>query len=394
MSKYNRPTITLTGATGFLGSHLMHALLEKGHYLILPGRSKEYHSLKDRILQLLRWFNAENKTTQLETVEIDYAKPCLGLSENQFKRICTQTDEIIHCASETCFPESQRQKVLRFNVEQLSGILHLALVAGVKSFTYISTAYAAGLQSNLCKEELSTARKFVNVYEESKARAEWIISEYCNKHSIPLKIIRPTIVYGNSQDGRTLRFNAFYYPIRSLLSIRDIYLKDIENRGGIRSAKQGIYVDNNGFLYLPLQFYLPQPGAINLIPVDYFITAALKIIENASNNGIYHLSNPVYSTIDQLSVYIQNFLHVKGIQVIYGIPPKSFERNPVEELFERFIEPYRPYLSDNRIFEIKRTASVTGNLKVPELNEDSFRKCMNYALEVGWGEKIFQEEIS
>ena len=393
MSDHLKPTITLTGATGFLGSHLMDSLLKSGHRLMIPGRSNKEDSLEVRIHKLLKWFGTKYDASQLEILEVDYLKPSLGLSSEEYNRICALTDEVIHCASETCFSEFQRIKVIQFNVQQLSGILDFASAAAVTSFTYISTAYAAGIREGICKEELSTAKKFHNVYEESKAQAEKIIWDQCKTHAIPLKIIRPTIVYGNSSTGRTLKFNAFYYPIRSLHTVQNIYLNDIKNQGGKRSARQGIYLGEDSRLFLPLKIYLPKKGKINLIPVDYFVKATLKIIEHRNCEGIYHLSSKIGSAFDQLADFTMDFLRIKGLQVIYEKPGEPVLQNPAEELFDRFIEPYRPYLADDRIFEKKQSDRLLGNIQAPEMSGQIFLNCMNYAVEAEWGEKIFKEEM-
>ena len=64
-------------------------------------------------------------------------------------------------------------------------------------------------------------------------------------------------------------------------------------------------------------------------------------------------------------------------------------RNPPEELFDHFIMPYLPYLSDTRNFIRKNTDKITRNLAVPELNYELFEKCMNYAVSVDWGKNLF-----
>ena len=272
--------------------------------------------------------------------------------------------------------------------------LELASAAKVRNFTYISTVYASGLNGRICKEQLTKAEAFVNVYEESKAYAEREVTDYCKRNAIPLKIIRPSIVYGDSFTGRTLKFNAFYYPIRSLMTIRDIYLNDIRNHGGHKSAKQGIYLDKDGYLFLPLRFYLPKKGGINLIPVNYFVEATLKIIRGRGEDGIYHISSKNPSNLDQLGNYSKEFLKIKGIEIIYGDSAKTAFRNPVEELFDRFIEPYRPYLSDDRLFDRSNTDLTTGNLQPPDMSDHIFRTCMEYAIDVNWGEHIFSNDNS
>ena len=391
MSVKNKPTIALAGATGFLGSHLMASMLTAGYKIIILGRPAKEETLQERISKLLRWFGIEELAGQLESVEIDFLKPMLGLPEAEYKNLCTITEQIIHCASDTSFAERKRDTIFKSNVSSLEGILEFAANAKVNFFHYISTAYVAGANVTICKERISSATDFLNVYEESKAQAESIISTFCEKNEIPYTIIRPSIVYGDSRTGRSLRFNALYFPLQSIKYIREIYLNDIINHDGNKSRQFGIFIDDEGYLFLPLRIYLPQEGALNLIPVDYFVNATMKIIANASSGGIYHLTNNSHTKLEIISVYNEQFLKIKGVEIIYGKSTDNVLRNPAEELFDRFIEPYRSYLSDNRIFDRANTDLVTDNLHPPEFTNEIFKNCMEYAIRVNWGESIFAE---
>jgi nucleoside-diphosphate-sugar epimerase len=392
LSIKNKPTIALTGATGFLGSHLMASMLTSGYKIIVLGRPAKEETLQERISKLLRWFSIEELAGQLELVVIDFLKPMLGLPEAKYKNLCTITEQIIHCASDTSFSERKRDNVFKSNVTSLEGILEFAANAKVNFFHYISTAYVAGANVTICKERISSATDFLNVYEESKARAESIISAFCEKNEIPYTIIRPSIVYGDSRTGRSLRFNALYFPLQSVKYIKEIYLNDIINHGGKKSGQFGIFIDDEGCLFLPLRIYLPKEGALNLIPVDYFVNATMKIIDNATSGGIYHLTNNSPTKLEIISVYNEQFMKIKGVEIIYGKSADNALRNPAEELFDRFIEPYRDYLSDNRIFDRANTDLVTDNLHPPEFTDEIFKNCMEYAIRVNWGETIFAEE--
>ena len=392
MSVKNKPTIALTGATGFLGSHLMASMLTSGYKIIVLGRPAKEETLQERISKLLRWFGIEEFEGQLELVVIDFLKPMLGIPEDEYKNLCEITEQFIHCASDTSFAERKRDAVFKSNVSSLEGILEFASDAKVNFFHYISTSYVSGTNgTNICKECLSSATEFLNVYEESKARAESIISAFCEKNEISYTIIRPSIVYGDSRTGRSLRFNALYFPLQSLKYIRDIYLNDIMNHGGKKSCQFGICIDDEGYLFLPLRIYLPQEGALNLIPVDYFVNATMKIIANASSVGIYHLTNNSPAKLEIISTYNEHFMKIRGVEIIYGKSSDNDLRNPAEELFDRFVEPYRSYLSDNRIFDRVNTDMVTDNLHPPEFTDEIFKNCMEYAIRVNWGESVFAE---
>src|SRR5450759_544473 len=386
----NKPVIALTGTTGFLGSHLMATLLSKGYNIIVFGRPAKNESLKGRIFRLLKWFGVDSMSDQVTCIDTDLSQDNLGISTGEYSRLCSVVDSVIHCASDTSFSESKREKVMAANINNLKGILEFSKNADVSFFHYISTAYVAGTGVTFCKEILSSPKTFTNVYEESKAAAENIISLFCQKNSINLSIIRPSIVYGDSQNGRSLKFNALYFPIRSAQSIRDIYLNDINNNGGIKAAKNGVYIDKDGYLFLPLNIYLPHEGDLNIIPVDYFVNATIKIIENCSHSGIYHLTNNFPTTMKIVAEYYGKLMKVRGGEIIYDNPPDNTERNPSEELFDRFIEPYRPYLSDSRVFDRTNTSMATDNLNPPEFTYQIFKTCMEYAIEVNWGSSIFE----
>ena len=389
MSVENKPIIALTGATGFLGSHLMASLLSGGYKIIVLGRPNKKETLKERILRLLRWFEIEELAGQLELVEIDFLNPLLGIPEPEYKKLCAITEQIIHCASDTSFSERKRDNVFKSNVASLKGILEFAADAKVSFFYYISTAYVAGTNVTICKECLSSSTDFLNVYEESKALAENIIAAFCKKNSISYSIIRPSIVYGDSRTGRSLKFNALYFPLQSVKYIMEIYLNDIKNNSGIKSKPFGIFIDEEGYLFLPLRIYLPKEGTLNIVPVDYFVNATMKIIEKATPGGIYHLTNNSHTKLEIISVYSKQFMKIKGVEIIYGRSEDNVLRNPAEELFDRFIEPYRAYLSDNRIFDRINTDLVTDNLHPPEFTYEIFKNCMEYAISVNWGESIF-----
>jgi len=84
-------------------------------------------------------------------------------------------------------------------------------------------------------------------------------------------------------------------------------------------------------------------------------------------------------------------MKIRGVEIIYGKSSDNELQNPAEELFDRFIEPYRSYLSDNRVFDNANIIKVSDNLHPPEFTAEVFNNCMQYAIDVQWGETIFAE---
>jgi len=56
-------------------------------------------------------------------------------------------------------------------------------------------------------------------------------------------------VYGDSRNGRTTRFDAVYYPVKTILFLRDLYEKDISERGGRKARETGVRIDEKGFVH-------------------------------------------------------------------------------------------------------------------------------------------------
>jgi nucleoside-diphosphate-sugar epimerase len=380
-------TIVLTGATGFLGAFLMAALLTRGYQVTALGRNARDLTLEQRLAGLIRWFGMPDPGDRLLALETDLSKKQLGLADGVYRRLCASAARIIHCASDTRFTESNRAQVMAANVDSLAALLALADDARTGHLDYISTAYAAGKKTGVCLEEPVGPGLFTNVYEESKAKAEEVISLFCKSRQIPLTIMRPSIVYGHSATGAALKFNALYFPVKSLSYIRDIYIKDILEKGGAQANRWDIRLGGDGVLTLPLEVYLPEGGVVNLIPVDYFVAAVLCIIENKSSSGIYHITNDQPPLMATLIDYSEQFLGVRGIRALPDAALRTHAPNPVEELLEKFVEPYQPYLSDQRIFDRSRINGITPGLKPPVFTYDIFARCMAYAVARDWGRK-------
>ena len=310
-------SIVLTGATGFLGAFLMAGLLDRGYHVTVLGRSAKDTGLSDRLSDLARWFGIGDPGERLSALESDFSKNHLGLDEAAYGSLCAAAGKIIHCVSDTSFAERNRAQVMATNVNILPALLDLAADARADHLYYVSTAYAAGIREGICMETPITTDCFTNVYEESKARAEGIIARYCENRGVPFSILRPSIVYGHSKTGLALKFKALYYPVKSILCIRDIFVKDIVGQGGERSIQWGINLGDDGILCLPLAIYLPNRGSVNLIPVDYFVESALCIIEHSGSGGIYHITSDNPPDMATLLEYAEQFLGLRGIRAVW-----------------------------------------------------------------------------
>jgi nucleoside-diphosphate-sugar epimerase len=375
------PTI-LTGATGFLGGHLLAALLERGEQVLVLGRAAGGRSLAARIASLLDWFGLGHH--EVETLEVDLAEPRCGLAGDRYRALCARAGPFIHCASDTRFSERRRPEIVATNVYGLGHVLDLFADSRAPFFHYVSTAYVAGRTNAHCPEALVDGEhEFANVYEETKAHAERVVAARCRRAGLPYTILRPSVVYGHSRTGRSTRFNALYHPVKSLAYLKEIYLNDL-SIGGLSARALGIKQLESGVMRLPLRVFVAHRGRLNLIPIDYFVSAVLRILETAEDGAIYHLTSDAPTTLDEVARYCQDFLRLEGIEIIEG-EPNGTPLSPPEELFRKFVGPYLPYLADTRSFDRRHTDQATGGLRPPPLSYEIFERCMQYAMSVDWG---------
>jgi nucleoside-diphosphate-sugar epimerase len=234
------------------------------------------------------------------------------------------------------------------------------------------------------------AGPFTNVYEETKARGEILARDLCRREGLRLNVYRPTIVTGDSRTGRTLRFNALYFPVKAAVYLRDIYLADIRERGGRRAAEMGIRPAEDGRLVMPLRIEIGG-GGINLVPVDHGIAAFMAVFEDGIGGGIYHIAGAAPTRLEDIVAYTKRFFRLEGIETC---GPEAFAgrpRNALEILYDSYLETYRPYMQETRSFDMTNAAPILDRhgLVCPAFDYDVFARCMAYALEADWGSKLF-----
>jgi len=369
------PVTFLTGGTGLLGSHIGAQLLKNHTKTYFLTRPNHRMTAAGRLQAILDWHHIDlSLRANAHLIEGLPSKPISGI------------DRIIHCASDTSFSERHRRRVLSANVDFLEDLLDFAIRSRIPSFIHISTAYAAGRRSGPCPEEPITNDRFHNVYEESKAAAERLLLDRCPSANIRLTIVRPSIVYGHSRTGRTFRFNALYYPVKTALLLRKIFVEDIRERGGVRAAKAGVALEPDGTTRLPLRIEVHEKGGVNLIPVDFFTDAFFAILQSSPDGGIYHIVNPGQTRIEDIIGYAQDHFKLKGIK---AAAPEEFRSKPptsLEQLYARYLEAYSPYIKDTRLFLTSKIDSILKPLKItcPPYDKNMFHLSMSYAVEHDW----------
>jgi len=393
--KSDRPSrVLLTGGTGFLGSHLAAALLDKGYHVTLLARSRNGMSPEVRVWRLLDWFGlGDELRTGLRVVEAEIARPGLGLRAADAARLAAETDEIVHCASDTSFTDRRRAEVEAANIGGLQNVLELAAASRASFFHLVSTAYVAGRTAGFCPEAPASPAAFFNAYEETKCRAEGMARDKCRAEGIRLNIYRPSIVCGDSRTGRSLLFSAVYYPVRTALFLKDVFAKDLRERGGKRAAAMGVSLESDGSVRLPIRIGVGEGEGVNIVPVDHFTKAFLALMETADDGGTFHIVNNRLNPVGEIVSHTAEMFGLRGVEARPAAELAGAPRNALESLFDGYLEAYGPYMRDPRVFGTEASSPILAGrgLSCPEFDYGVFSKCMGYAVETGWGARIFPE---
>lgn len=184
--------ITVTGGTGFVGSHTVAALVAAGHEVRLFARSRE------RVAPALAPLGV---ATELETIEGDVTDAAA------VERAVSGTEAVIHAASVYSHDRRDARRIEQVNVDGTRLVIEAARRAGVARIVYVSSAYALLDDRSGVLSPLSKAGAPVGAYLRSKAEAERV-ARSLQADGAPVLISYPGMVWGPHDPyfGETCQF--------------------------------------------------------------------------------------------------------------------------------------------------------------------------------------------
>jgi len=339
--------VLVTGATGFLGSHLTARLLQDGCRVTALARASKSVSPRARVETVLEEVGVSH-FDQLEVIEGDISLPELGLSQSAKKEVLSATDELWHCAASLSFQHEDREEIFRMNVEGTRNVIDLVKQMPRRRLQHVSTAYIAGNRNDLALEtEIDVGQTFKNAYEESKCQSELLIAQEHGKGSLAASVYRPSIVIGDSKSGRVTHFHGVYAFIRALWSV----LERLRRR-----------MPDSGPVTLPLRVRGAETQTLNFVPIDYVVDGMVEISRRPDSAGAtYHLANPSPTENRIWLPNICRLLRVEGIQLV---GENSFLKTPMtklESLFQKQMAFYYQYLQGEPRFDCARALDALRN---------------------------------
>jgi dTDP-glucose 4,6-dehydratase/UDP-glucose 4-epimerase len=185
--------VLLTGADGFIGSHLAERLVRDGHEvraLVI------YNSLDS-----WGWLDSvpAEVTSPMEIVSGDIRDPAL------MRELASGRDAILHLAALIAIPYSYRAPDLyvQTNVQGTLNLLNAARDAGVGRFVHTSTSEVYGTARFVPMDE-SHPLQGQSPYSATKIAADQMVNAFFTSFELPTITIRPFNTYGPRQSARAV----------------------------------------------------------------------------------------------------------------------------------------------------------------------------------------------
>ena len=210
---------------------------------------------------------------RVNLVEGDAAAMDFGLSGAELRSLTGEIDRIHHLA-QVSYLGTDRKVAETVNIAGARELLEVARACtSLKCVVFHSSAHVSGDRTGVVLEgELEKGQEFRNVVEETFARGEKMMRAAMNK--LPIAVVRPTIVVGDSQTGEVDRFDGPYFLILLIVTS-------------------------------PADFPIPLPGrpdaALHLVPVDYYVRATCAIGRDPRAAGrTFHVGDPAPLTVKRV----------------------------------------------------------------------------------------------
>ena len=266
--------VMLTGATGYLGSHMLHELMRHKMSVICLVRNEE--KLKET---LKYYFPHEHEYFAYKVILGDIAEPMLGLDEQTYQALARKVDMVIHTAANVSHAGNYAD-FERTNVLGTQNVIDFCFKAGaVLQHTSTASVHGAGTvaQNNpdakFDEFSLDIGQEYAqNVYIHSKYKAEEAVL-LAREEGLEANIFRIGNLTWRMKDGvfqRNAQDNGFVGRYKGLMKV-GVYSKEIAE--------------------YPIDF----------TPVDECADAYVRLALSNRVNNIYNLYNPHLFTISTLA---------------------------------------------------------------------------------------------
>jgi len=205
--------ILVTGATGFIGTHLCRRLLKEGADVRIIARNL-----------------AKADTLRSEGADVNYSDLTDYSSLYHAVKNC---HIVFHCAGVLGNEAKSWSYFKKINIEGSRLIAAAALNANVERFIFLSTSWVYGMDAKGHIDEKSPVCLSKSPYCDSKIEAEILLRKFLQDRGLPLIIVQPSPVYGTGKNvwiNSTLKLTKagiIFSPDNGAGLLQPIYIDDL-----------------------------------------------------------------------------------------------------------------------------------------------------------------------
>lgn len=321
----------VTGGTGFVGSHLVRALLDRGAEVrcLVRGSSR---------LDNLKGLPIEFVTGDLRDVD-------------SIRRAVRSRGFVYHCAADYRLWCKDPSEMYQSNVDGSNNVMHAAFEEGVERVVYTSTVGCLGVNDNgkpASEETAVTIDDMIGHYKRSKFLAEEKVRDWARK-GLPVVIVNPSTPVGEMDIKPTptgkiivdfLRGKMFGYVDTGMnvIDVRDCA------RGHVLAAEKGRVGERyilGGYNLTLKELFDTLAGVTDIaspkMSVPHWVAETYARLENFWSIGIARREPDVPLESVKLARHKMYFDASKAVREL-GLP-----QNPIENALGRAVKWFREY---------------------------------------------------
>ena len=309
--------ILVTGADGFIGSHLAEMCVQKGHKVKALVQYNSFNSWG--------WLEKSPYKNDMEIISGDIRDPYFC------QELATNVEVIFHLAALIAIPYSYvaPNSYLETNVGGTINICQAALKNKVEHVIHTSTSEVYGTALYVPIDEKHPLQP-QSPYSASKIAADAFAQSFYNSFKLPLTIARPFNTFGPRQSARAV--------IPTIISQLNAGMKEIK-LGDVRPTRDFNYVLDtcNGFLDIMIHAKQEQYGTVLNIGSNFEISVrdTFELIKNLMNNSALLVEDKLRMRPENSEVH-RLWCNNEKIQKLTGFKPKFTLEQGLKETIKWF----------------------------------------------------------